>query len=177
MHKEIRAFVVSCAACQAAKAKSRLPGGFSEPLQVPSTPGAHWILDFIDLPKSANGFSKLPVFSDQLSKFVVLVPMKHTTATDVAAAFLEHVFCWFGAPQSLVSDNGPPFSSAVFHEIFRMLGSTVRHSSPHTPQSHGGIERQNRIYNDIVKVLNFNQFPQMAARWDEHVKMIQFFLN
>ena len=177
MHKEIRAFVVSCAACQAAKAKSRLPGGFSEPLQVPSMPGAHWILDFIDLPESANGFSKLLVFSDQLSKLVVLVPMKQTTATDVAAAFLEHVFCWFGAPQSLVSDNGPPFSSAVFHEIFRMLGSTVRHSSPHTPQSHGGIERQNRIYNDIVKVLNFNQFPQMAARWDEHVKMIQFFLN
>ena len=58
-----------------------------------------------------------------------------------------------------------------------MLGSTVRHSSPHTLQSHGAIERQNRIYNDIVKVLNFDQFPQMAARWDEHVKMIQFFLN
>ena len=59
--------------------------------------------------------------------------------------------------QSLVSDNGPPFSSAVFHEFFRMQGSTVRHSSPHTPQSHGGIEQQNGIYNDIVQVLNFTR--------------------
>ena len=58
-----------------------------------------------------------------------------------------------------------------------MLVSTFCHSSPHTPQSHGNIERQNQIYNDIVKVLNFDQFQQMAARWDEHVKMIQFFLN
>ena len=177
MHRDIRAFVVSCQACQAAKAKTRLPGGFSEPLPVPATPGSHWILDFIDLPESANGFSKMLVFSDQLSKLVVLVPMKSTSATDVAKAFVDHVFSWFGAPQSLVADNGPPFASAVFHEIFRMLGSTVRHSSPHTPQSHGGIERQNRIYNDLVKVLNYSQFPDMLAKWDEHAKLLQFFLN
>ena len=61
--------------------------------------------------------------------------------------------------------------------FFRMLDSTVRHSLQHTSQSHDGIERQNRIYNDIVKALNFAQFPQMAARWDEYVKTIQFFLN
>ena len=67
MHKEIRAFVGSCPACQAAKAKSRLPGCYSEPLHCPGAPGSHWILYFIDLPESANGFSQLSVFSDQLS--------------------------------------------------------------------------------------------------------------
>ena len=40
-------------------------------------------LDFVDLPELANGLSKLLVFSDQLSKLVILVSMKHTTATDV----------------------------------------------------------------------------------------------
>ena len=84
---------------------------------MPPTPGAHRFFDSIYLPMCANGVSKLLVFSDKLTKLVVLGPIKKTGATDAASAFVEHVFCWFGVPHSSVSDRGPHFASAVFHEI------------------------------------------------------------
>jgi hypothetical protein len=71
-------------------------------------------------------------FTDRLSKSVVLVPLKQTTVIDVAQAYVEHVFCWFGAPLSICSDRGPPFHSAVMHEIF-LIGLSVLYSTPHTP--------------------------------------------
>ena len=134
-------------------------------------------MDFLVLPESANGFTCLLAFSDRVSKVVILVPMKRTTAVDVAQAFLEHVFCWFGVPQSLLSDRGPPFQSAVLHEIFLLLGTTLKHSTPHTPHSHGDIERQNRILNELQKTLGQHQFPHISARWDEYAKLMQFILN
>ncbi len=105
--------------------------------------------------------------SDRVSKLVVLIPMRGTTALEVAKAFVKHVFCWFGAPLSLCSDRGPPFHSAVMHEIFSMLGSTLKISTPHTPHSHGEIERQHRIINELQRILYQGQFPNILARWDE----------
>jgi hypothetical protein len=101
MGSEIRAFVTSCEACQAAKASSRLPRGHAQPHPLPAEPGAHWTLDFLHLPTSANGFKCIFTFTDRLSKLVVLVPLKQTTVIDVAQAYVEHVFCWFGAPLSI----------------------------------------------------------------------------
>ena len=177
MSQEVRAYAASCAACQAAKGTNRLPAGFAEPHALPAVPGAHWTLDFLELPESANGYTCLLTMTDRVSKLIVLVPMKTTTALDVATAFVQHVFCWFGSPLSLCSDRGPPFHSAVMHEIFSMLGSTLKFSTPHTPHSHGEIERQHRIINELQRILYQGQFPNILARWDEYAKLIQFMLN
>ena len=145
MQRMVLSYVTSCTVCQAAKSGNRNPPGRAEPHALPNEPGAHWSLDFLELPTSNNGHTCLLVFTDRVSKVVILAPMKSTTAIEVAQAFVEHVFCWFGMPQSFLSDRGPQFRSAVFHEICNMLGSSVKHSTPHTPHSHGDVERQNRI--------------------------------
>ena len=177
MSQEVRTYAASCDACQAAKGSNRLPGGYAEPHALPAEPGAHWTLDFLELPKSANGYTCLLTMTDRVSKLIVLVPMRNTTALDVAEAFVQNVFCWFGAPLSLCSDRGPPFHSAVMHEIFSMLGSTLKFSTPHTPHSHGEIERQHRIINELQRILYQGQFPTILAKWDEYAKIIQFMLN
>ena len=177
MQRMIRSYISSCTVCQAAKPSNRLPAGISEPVSLMVEPGAHWTIDFMELPESANGFTRLLVFTDRVSKVAVLVPMRTATALEVAEAFVQHVFCWFGMPQSFFSDKGPEFRSAVFHEICRLLGTTVKHSTANTPHSHGDIERQNRIINDVLRTLAQEQFPDLLAQWDEYVKLIQFTLN
>jgi hypothetical protein len=140
-------------------------------------PGAHWTIDFMELQESANGFTRLLVFTDRVSKVAVLAPVRTATAVEVAEVFVQQVFCWFGMPQSFFSDKGPEFRSAVFHEICRMLGTTVKHSTSNTPHSHGDVERQNHIVNDVLRTMSQDQFPDLLAQWDEHVKLIQFTLN
>jgi transposase InsO family protein len=177
MQRMIRSYVASCTVCQAAKPSNRLPAGVAEPISLMVEPGAHWTIDFMELPESANGFTRLLVFTDRVSKVAVLAPVRTATAVEVAEVFVQQVFCWFGMPQSFFSDKGPEFRSAVFHEICRMLGTTVKHSTSNTPHSHGDVERQNRIVNDVLRTMSQDQFPDLLAQWDEHVKLIQFTLN
>ena len=177
MQRMIRSYVTSCTVCQAAKPSNRLPAGVAEPISLMVEPGAHWTIDFMELPESANGFTRLLVFTDRVSKVAVLAPVRTATAVEVAEVFVQQVFCWFGMPQSFFSDKGPEFRSAVFHEICRMLGTTVKHSTSNTPHSHGDVERQNHIVNDVLRTMSQDQFPDLLAQWDEHVKLIQFTLN
>ena len=154
MSKTVQTYVARRAACQAANGAIRLSGGVSEPHDRPADPGAHWTMDCIVMPRPANGstnllvcadrfgvlvanllvcadqfgvlVTKLLVCTDWVSKLVVLGPMKETSALKVAKALVDHVFCCFGVPQSLCSDRVLLFHSAVFTQIFRLLGSSVK---------------------------------------------------
>jgi transposase InsO family protein len=99
------------------------------------------------------------------------------TAQEVAEAFVDNVFCWFGLPAAIQSDSGPQFRAAVRHQTWGLLGTTVKHSTPHTPHSHGDMERQNRIINEMLSTLLYSQFADLLPRWNEYVKLIQFAMN
>jgi hypothetical protein len=70
MQKAIRTYVAFCSVCQAAKPSKNLPAGHSEPVSLLVEYGADWTIDFIDLPESANKYSRLLVLSDRVSKVV-----------------------------------------------------------------------------------------------------------
>ena len=181
MSRFIYQFVSSCTACQAAKGSNRLPAGFVEPHILPDEPASEWSVDFMDLPRSAEGHNCLLVWTERISKLVVLVPMSNQsssiTALEVAKAFVDNVFCWFGVPTAILSDRGPQFRAAVWHQIWALLGTSVKHSTPHTPHSHGDVERQNRIINEMLRSMLHSQFADILPRWNEYVKLIQFAMN
>ncbi len=92
MSRFVAQFVSSCAACQAAKGSTAdqsdqlgllSPTFFLKSLQVNGLD--HSLNDFLDLPRSADGYNSL----------------------EVAKAFqvVDNVFCWFGLPTVL--DRGP----------------------------------------------------------------------
>ncbi len=69
--------------------------GFVEPHVLPEEPAAEWTVDFMDLPRSAEGHNCLLVWTERVSKLMVLVPMSNQaasiTAVEVAKAFVDHV--------------------------------------------------------------------------------------
>ena len=92
------------------------------------TQSIQWSVDFLELPKSADGHTCLLVWTERLSKLVVLVPMSNQaaaiTSLEVAKAFVDNVFCWFGLPSSILSDCGPhwQFRLAVWHANLGIVG-------------------------------------------------------
>lgn len=181
MSRFVAQFVSSCTACQAAKGSNRLPAGFVEPHVLPDEPASEWSVDFLELPQSADGHNCVAVWTERISKLVVLIPMSNKahaiTALEVAKSFVDHVFCWFGIPKSILSDRGPQFRAAIWHQIWELLGTTVKHSTPHTPHSHGDVERQNRIINEMLRTMLHSQFAELLPRWNEYIKLIQFAMN
>ncbi len=51
-------------------------------------------------------------YQDNLTKFVILRPLKNKTAVAVAEELVD-IFCIFGAPRILHTDNGREFNNSV----------------------------------------------------------------
>lgn len=78
---------------------------------------------------------------DYLTKWPVVKQLGSGTGSAVVIECLREVFSDFGQPESIVSDNGPQFSSQEFKRFCSLLGIVHNTSSPLHPSGNGQVER------------------------------------
>lgn len=109
------------------------------PLSPWSWPTAPWHRIHIDFATHQSNHYLIVV--DAHSKWPEIIgPMKTTTAESTANA-LRSIFARYGLPTQVVSDNGPPFSSAEYGEFLQQNGVRRVLVSPYHPSSNGLAER------------------------------------
>ncbi|CAL8111754.1 unnamed protein product [Orchesella dallaii] len=110
MKKDVYNFLVSCETCQKTKVSHTAPSGLGSSLKV-STP---WDTVAIDLMgpyvKGANQNQYLLVIVDSFSKWVEIFGIRQATSKIIISR-LEEVFCRWGFPTKIISDNGSQFTS------------------------------------------------------------------
>ena len=77
--------------------------------------------------------------------------MKSTT-TDKVVEFLDTIFCRFGYPQALRTDNGQQFISGEFKLYLETHGIQCVSTTPLWPQANGLVERTNRSILKVLKI-------------------------
>ena len=80
------------------------------------------------------------LIADYHSRFPVARKVHGTTASTTTET-LKQVFSEFGVPETVVTDNDPPFSSKEFASFANQYRFDHITSSPRYPQSNGFIER------------------------------------
>jgi len=77
--------------------------------------------------------------------------LKSKTGEKVATDILD-IFCIFGAPVILQSDNGREFVNKII-KYLKTMWSTLKivHGKPHHSQSQGSVERANQVIQNILK--------------------------
>ena len=113
--------------------------------------------------------------------FTWCIPIKSKKATDVARAYMQHVYSILGGSTKILTDNGTEFKNEVFREVLQKLGTEkLIHSPPYRPQSNGRIEGFHRYlkacitkhmrngleWDQITAMATaaYNYFPNMSAK-------------
>lgn len=132
-------------------------------------------IDLIDMQSNPDGvFKFILVYQDHLTKFCILRPLQCKTAVEVAKHVLD-IFCIFGAPSIIQSDNGREFANSVIEELsFMWKGLKIVHGKPRHSQSQGSVERANQ---DIQNMLISWMEEEKSAHWSEGLKFVQFMKN
>ena len=85
-------------------------------------PFSTWGLDIVGPFKRApGGFTHIFVAVDKFSKWIEAEAVTSTT-TAHAIKFLQSIFVRFGVPYSIITDNGPQFTSELFKDYAESLG-------------------------------------------------------
>jgi len=101
-------------------------------------------VDLIDMHSEPDGHYRFIMnYQDHLTKFTILRPLKNKTAEQVAYQLMD-IFCMFGAPFRLQSDNGREFANKIIQNLADIWpGMKLVHGKPRHSQSQGSVERFN----------------------------------
>lgn len=168
MASQVKNFISSCTTCKMAKAPNiTLRAKMGKAFEV-DRPFQHIYIDFIGpYPRSRSGNTVIVIALDQLTKFVLVKPLKRATAETVLRFLKEDIFLIFGVPESILSDNGTQFISKEFSKMVNIFGIRHYRTAVYSPQANAS-ERVNRsILAAIRSYVDPNQ-----KNWDECLSSI-----
>jgi hypothetical protein len=127
------------------------------------------------LPRTAAGFDQIQVQVDLLSGKVYAVPTRSTdTAAQAAQVILDMVLrSGDGVPDVLVVDHDPKFTSAVFQEFTRRLGSNLVVGSAFHKNTNAKVERTNGVIGDTLRAFANGRKDD----WDQQLPFAVFAIN
>ncbi|GFX94088.1 retrovirus-related Pol polyprotein from transposon 412 [Trichonephila clavipes] len=112
------------------------------------------------------------VISDHFTKWCELIPLRKASAQAIANAFFDNYIARYGAPISLISDNGPQFISDVFEHLSHRLDIKHMKTVTYRPQSNL-TERVNR--NLVQMIASFVE--ENHENWDQFLHELAFALR
>ena len=102
-----------------------------------------------------------------LTGFTWCIPIKSKKATDVARAYMQHVYSILGGSTKILTDYGTEFKNEVFREVLQKLGTEkLIHSPPYRPQSNGCIEGFHRYLKSCIA-----KHMRNGLEWDQIMAM------
>lgn len=165
MDNDVGNMIQECAGC-AAVSRNHPP----EPMLRKDIPERAWqevAIDFF----SAKECATFLVLVDYFSRYLKVVEMRGTTAEKTIEA-LEAIFNEQTYPETIRSDNGPPFAGEVFANYCRSKNIRLVRTIPYWPQMNGLVERQNQGILRALRIANATN-----SDWRKAVKDYVYMYN
>lgn len=113
------------------------------------------------------------VVTDHFIKLAHAFPCTNQTAKPVARKLWDHVFCVYGFPQRIHSDQGANFECELRAELLRLSGVSKSHTTAYHPMGNGGTERFNRTLGSMLQSLPL----QEKHKWPQQIQTLTFAYN
>ena len=151
LRQDVSRWARECLPCQQSKVRRHVipPIGHFE---VPTKRFQHWNVDIVTMPES-NGFKYLLTAVDRLSRWPLAVPLHDATAASVIDAFSHGLIATYGVPESITTDNGVQFTSAIWRQLMEVWGINSHFTTPYHPASNGLVERFHRRLRESLNAL------------------------
>ncbi|KRX76089.1 Transposon Tf2-9 polyprotein [Trichinella sp. T6] len=155
----------ACASRKAPQAKARAPMQI-QPVGYPFQRIGVDVLGPLEETKRGNRY--LLVICDYFTKWPEAFPMPDAEATTIARHLVNGIFCRFRAPETIHSDQGRNFESALIKELCELFGTSKTRTTAYHPQSDGLVERMNRTLVDVLAATSIEE----PGEWDEYIDRV-----
>lgn len=103
---------------------------------------------------------------DYITKWSEAYAIPDQSTVTTAECLVSEMFCQFGVPEELHSEQGRNFEAQVFGKVCRRLGIKKTQTSPLHPQSDSMVERFN-LATQLAILTNRQQ-----RDWDLHLPLV-----
>lgn len=133
-------------------------------------------MDFLThLPCTARGHTAVLIVVDRLlSKMAhFILTRDEADAVTTAEIFMREIFRLHGAPETIISDRDPRFTSVFWDTLMKLLGTKLKMSSACHPQTDG----QSKCTIHTLQQYLRSYINQKQTNWDLHLPLAEFAYN
>ena len=144
----LRSFIKGCHICQLSKSNKLLTRQLQPQIYLNYRPLSKLSMDLKVMPRSQKGPKFILCIIDEITNYLITVPIHHARSEEVGEAFIEHVISKFCAPDSIIMDQDSAFMSTVMNYLFRKLNIKIMMVALYNHQSlqaEHGIKSLSRI--------------------------------
>ena len=173
MIKDIANYIKKGSACQ----KNKYAKNTKIPMAITTTSRIPFEKIFIDivgpLPETNERNKYILTMQDDLTKFSEAFPAPNAEATTLAKIFVTQIVCRHGTPQSILTDQGANFLSALFKNVCKLLKIKKLQTTAYHPETNGALERSHRTLGEYLR----NYTDQDQTNWDNWLPYAMFVYN
>jgi len=153
MERDVRLRVKQCKICQAIK-HGCLPGEAGRRRLYAGRPWQVVTVNLVGpMPITPRGNRWILVLTDHFTRWADALAISDASAPTVARVLDQNVFCYFGLPEQLHSDQGAQFQSQLQSDLCHLWGVNQSRTTPYHLQGNGVVERNNRMLGDALRSL------------------------
>lgn len=172
--KDVILAVKECIVCQKNKPEHIPYLGLLQPIPVLTKPLSDIVMDFIEGLPTSDYKNSILVVVDKFAKYAHFIAFSHLfIAQDVANAYFSQVHKLHGLPKTITSDSDTLFLSQFWSQLFKLLGTKLKHSTAYHPQPYGQIERINQCLETFLRCMTSDK-PKHWAKW---ITMAEWWYN
>ena len=172
MERDVREYARCCERCVLAKTPEPAARAPLEGIKT-SAPMELVCLDFWSAEDKNNNSVDVLVATDHFTKMAHAFPCRNQTAKQIARKLWDNVFCVYGFPERIHSDQGASFESDLVSELLQLSGVAKSHTTAYHPMGNGGTERFNRTLGTMLRAL-----PLRAKQdWPQQIQTLTFAYN
>ena len=151
MRQDVSKWARDCLECQRSKVLRHIVPPIGE-FVVPNKRFNHINLDLVTMPLS-NGFRYLLTIVDRFTRWPAALPLKDQSTESVMDAFAHGWVANFGVPESITTDRGTQFTSALWSQLMQVWGIKPHTTTPYHPEANGMVERFHRRLKESLLAL------------------------
>ena len=157
MNKRIEDIVSTCFSCQVTTSTQH-----TEPAKMTTLPERPWETIEADFCGPFPNNLHVLVVTDQYSRYPEAEFLTSTAIKPVRKKF-KKIFATHGVPDTLQTDNGPPFNSEEFQNFAQESGFHHKKITPRHPKAQGQVEGFNKLINKVATIATMENIDVQEA--------------
>ena len=151
----LRSYIKGCHICQLNRKDKILGRQLQTRINLNYRPLSRLSMDLKVMPRSCRGDRYILCVIDEVTNYIIMVPIKQSKSEEVGEALINSVFSKYCIPDYMIMDLDSAFMSSLMNYLFKRLGIKIKTVAPYNHQSlqaeHGIKSLSNMLTKHLTK--------------------------
>ena len=167
-----RSYIKGCHICQLTRNEKPASRQLQTRINLNYRPLSRLSMDLKVMPRSSKGHKFILCIIDEVTNYLIMVPVYHSKAEEVGEALIEHVITKYCIPDCIIMDQDSAFMSSLMNYLFNKFNIKIKMVAPY---NHHSLQAEH-VIKSLSNILT-KHLTNLGQMWPKYLSLATFAYN